>query len=187
MALDISAEHRLMLGTVGWSRPDWDAGYYPPDLPPAWRLAYYANEADCVLLDESAWRAAQTPAWREALAEAPAGLAFFLRLDGEPDPAARRAMECFADRRVALLVERPCRGTLPCAQWRRTDDGWLSPGGEARLVLWRIDRFDLRALRAQAAALAGDPPAVALVLDGPGANPGRLAELRTLCELLGLA
>ena len=40
---DHNPARRLMLGTAGWQRDDWLAGYYPPDLPPDWRLAYYAS------------------------------------------------------------------------------------------------------------------------------------------------
>lgn len=36
--------HRLLIGSAGWQHPEWENSYYPEDLPPDWRLGYYANE-----------------------------------------------------------------------------------------------------------------------------------------------
>ena len=42
-----NVERRLLLGTQGWQRAEWIGSYYPADLPPDWRLAYYANDCGC--------------------------------------------------------------------------------------------------------------------------------------------
>jgi hypothetical protein len=184
--LHLSAENRLLLGTVGWRRADWDQGYYPEDLPPDWHLAYLANEADCVFLPESAWRQAAAPDWLAELDEAPPGFLFLLRLEQPADPLAGAALERFAGRRVVLLVDRPEPRLDGFEQWPALGgDAWAAAGGSARLLRWSIDSFDLRQLRQRAAAAIVGTPLVGLVIDGPGADPGRLPELRLLFELLG--
>ena len=40
----------LEIGAFGWNHPAWIAGFYPADLPVQWRLSYYANEFDTVLV-----------------------------------------------------------------------------------------------------------------------------------------
>ena len=40
----------LTLGAVGFNHPAWELTYYPEDLPPSWRLHYFANDFDCCLL-----------------------------------------------------------------------------------------------------------------------------------------
>ena len=184
--MHLSAENRLLLGTTGWRRPDWDQAYYPEDLPPDWHLAYLANDADCVLLPESTWRVASAPGWLAQLDEAPPELLFLLRLEQPADPVARAALARFAGHRVILLVDRPDPRLDDFEQWPGLGpDAWSAAGGTARLLRWRIDTFDLRRLRAQAAEAIEGPPLIGVVLDGPGADPGRLAELRLLFELLG--
>ncbi len=64
---------RVVVGAVGWTHPAWRGGFYPPDLPAGWRLAYYANEFEALWVPAAAWGArpaARAAAWAEAL---PAG------------------------------------------------------------------------------------------------------------------
>jgi hypothetical protein len=184
--LHLSAENRLLLGTVGWRRQDWDHGYYPDDLPPDWHLAYLANDADCVFLPESAWRLPVAPDWLAQLDETPPDFLFLLRLDHPADPVARSALERFTGHRAVLLVDRPEPQLDTFEQWPALGpDAWAAAGGSARLLRWSIDNFDLRRLRERAATAIAAGPLIGLVIDGPGADPGRLAELRLLFELLG--
>ncbi len=37
----------LAIGVLDWMSPLWTQTYYPLDLPPDWRAAYYANEYTC--------------------------------------------------------------------------------------------------------------------------------------------
>ena len=50
---------------------------------------------------------------------------------------------------------------------------------------WSVDTWDLRRLSNEIKSLGGCT--MALVLDGPAANPGKLPELQTLLQLLGRA
>jgi len=62
----------LLVGAEAWEHPGWDELFYPDDLPPEWRLTYYANEFPLVLLPAAVWRLAQ-PAelddWRDDVSE----------------------------------------------------------------------------------------------------------------------
>ena len=53
---DVNPPKDLLLGTAGWERPGWAARYYPDGMPADWRLDYYANDCDCVLLTPEDWR-----------------------------------------------------------------------------------------------------------------------------------
>ena len=106
-------------------------------------------------------------------------------------PPGTRAEDCArlaaaAAGRATLLVERPLdqAGGLP--QWcARGTDLWADGASDRTLARWWLGAFDLREMRVRVAALDG--PGAMLVLDGPGASPARIGELRTLCELLGKA
>ena len=75
-----NAAGRILLGTAGWDRSDWLDAYYPPDLPAEWRLAYYANECNCVLLPATGWCGTDCERLGRAFAEAPEYLTVFLEL-----------------------------------------------------------------------------------------------------------
>jgi hypothetical protein len=36
--------HRVLVGSIGWQHLEWQDSFYPEDLPPDWRLGFYANE-----------------------------------------------------------------------------------------------------------------------------------------------
>lgn len=181
-----NAAGRRLLGTVGWERPDWLAGYYPADLPADWRLAYYANDCGCVLLPASAWCSGDPGRLERAVGEAPADLRIFLQAATPmPRDLSERA-EILAAQRAVLLVEQPGTDCPGLPQWvAQGVDLWVDTDSDARLVRWSIDAFDLRGLRSRAEVL--EPRVQALVLDGPGAVPGRIPELRVMLELMGKA
>lgn len=43
-------EHRLLIGCRDWEPHAWEESFYPDDLPPEWRLSYYANQFRVVLV-----------------------------------------------------------------------------------------------------------------------------------------
>lgn len=97
----------LILGARGWEHTGWDGTFYPADLPPEWRLAYYANEFHTVLVPEAHWRGctpAQVAGWG---AEVRPGFSFFLELTCDPARTAACADDCAALRECcAALAER---------------------------------------------------------------------------------
>lgn len=183
---DVNPPKELLLGTAGWARPDWAAPYYPDDLPADWRLDYYANDCDCVLLTPDDWGSLDAERFADQLDELASTFRCFVQLHGGTDPGDVAFVRGLDARRVVLLVDRvdPSFTTLP--QWPlRAADSWCDPHGPGCVVRWVIDGFDLRALRLRVGVL--DPRACALVIDGPHADPGRIPELRTLLELMGRA
>lgn len=183
---DSNAEGGLLLGTVGWERPDWVDTYYPGDLPPEWRLAYYANDCGCVLVPASVWCRGENPDLEQGLEEAPPGLSLFLQAPADAPLPVASTLRLFAARRAVLLVERADSRYRDLPQWvAEGPDSWVDRDSAARLVRWSIDAVDLRDLRARGETL--DREVRALVLDGPGADPGVISGLRTLFELMGRA
>ena len=74
----------LLLGARDWDFSGWVGDFYPDDLPESWRLAYYANEYDAVLVPEPRWAislAKEIRAWSEDVGE---GFRFFLELQRLP-------------------------------------------------------------------------------------------------------
>ncbi|QTR49311.1 hypothetical protein [Candidatus Thiothrix anitrata] len=45
----------LTLAAYGWMPQDWEQCFYPEDLPSTWRLGYYCNEFNEVLVPAAAW------------------------------------------------------------------------------------------------------------------------------------
>lgn len=52
----LTSEKRVLLGAKGWLWPEWEQGFYPEDMPPEWRLAFYNTQFDCVFLSADQWR-----------------------------------------------------------------------------------------------------------------------------------
>jgi len=69
----------LELAAYGWEGSEWDS-FYPDDLPSEWRLDYYANTYDAIVVPASAWQSATIDEAKEWLAEAPAGFRFYWEL-----------------------------------------------------------------------------------------------------------
>jgi len=50
----------ILLGTYGWRHAFWSTAFYPEDLPTEdgddWRLSYYSNEFNTVLVPASYWQ-----------------------------------------------------------------------------------------------------------------------------------
>ena len=53
----------INLGAYGWRQPHWDNGFYPEDLPvdgpDDWRLTYYSNEFNTVLVPADYWQTSE--------------------------------------------------------------------------------------------------------------------------------
>jgi hypothetical protein len=55
----------VLLGVSGWEWPDWEDGFYPADMPPEWRLAYYNTQFSCVFVPAAQWRRATDETLRQ--------------------------------------------------------------------------------------------------------------------------
>jgi hypothetical protein len=177
-------DRRLLLGTVDWERDDWCDSYYPPDLPEDWRLSYYANDCDCVMLPAERWCGAANSTLQPFLEDPPEGLRLFLEAPHGEALGDSEALDLFAGVDAVVLTREldPTLAGFP--QWLADHEGvWADMRSGDRLVRWTIAHADLRALRVRAEQLPEQT--AALVLDGPGSTPQSIPELRTLLELLG--
>jgi hypothetical protein len=176
-----------MLGVVGFEHAAWAASYFPQDLPADWRLAYLANDCDCLVLPPASWcaqGAAAASFWPDVLEEAPQTLRLFLQTPPDRIPAAA-CFEPFAEFSPALLVQDQVPLPVEWPQWRADGaDQWVDAAGR-RLVRWRVDEADLRDWRSRAERLA--PDVCALVLDGPAGSPSALRDLRIMLQIMGIA
>ena len=69
----------MKFGSYDWRWPQWNGIYYPDDLPEDWRLSYYANEFDTVLLPEDVWQG-RREALNDCMAELPSDFTVWLEL-----------------------------------------------------------------------------------------------------------
>lgn len=95
-------EHIVLIGAHGWNHPGWEEDFYPDDLPEDWRLAYYGNEFQIVVVPASYWQAGtQTvTGWLDETDDSPR---FICEWSAEIDnqDKAEQVLQC-----IALLNER---------------------------------------------------------------------------------
>lgn len=175
----------------GWEGGAWINDFYPADLPPEWRLAYFANEFPAVLVPAERWLGAGD-GLAELAARVHEGFRCYLELPGSVWDA--RPWRPAAERlgaRLAGLVATDAAGTpdpgagLPFYLLaERREPGWAPA---------RLAPVDLpggpRAQRAWLEGLAARAPGqtTLVVVEGPDAIPEALRRWWELARLLGLA
>lgn len=183
-----TAEHstepgRLLLGFAGWPHAEWGDSYFPDDLPPDWRFAYYSNDAGCLLLSQAQWQALGVDELEDWLDDVPPFFRFYPEVSTACDLA---KLDVLRGRLGALLVADDIAAPGGWPVWRALGDGrWGPLGGAAWLQRWRYDGDDLRQWRQRLQQLP--PGGQAIVFEAGDADPRVLPPLRTLTELLGLA
>jgi len=53
--MEKSANQSFYVGSAGWAHPQWEGRFYPDELPPEWRLAFYNTLFPCVYLTYEEW------------------------------------------------------------------------------------------------------------------------------------
>lgn len=180
---------RLTLAAYGWQQSGW-SGYYPDDLPPEWRLDYYANEYDAVVVPAESWRGLPQAQLLEWLEDTPQDFRFIWELASEQE----------AEPLLSLYRQQP-QLTLP--------GGWLllsapegseeslqqlapvarcdGPGrcrGPGFATLWVEEGEGLRSLRERVDTLAAEGMAEVVLIVPPSAAAGdNLNRLNTLSQL----
>ncbi|MHB8562510.1 MAG: hypothetical protein ACYDDA_00935 [Acidiferrobacteraceae bacterium] len=96
----------LLVGTRDWEHLAWTPEFYPEVLPPEWRLTFYANYFDSVLVPPGRWLCAEPRNLEQWLEDTGAGFRFVLELPPDHDRhrddiACRTAI---LDARIAALV-----------------------------------------------------------------------------------
>jgi len=70
---------RIRIGTAGFSYAHWKNEFYPKDVKPAERLAYYAKTFDTVEINVSFYRSVKEETLKNWLAQVPLDFRFFMR------------------------------------------------------------------------------------------------------------
>jgi hypothetical protein len=75
----------------GWDRSDWCGEFYPEDLPEDWRLSYFANTFQSVLVPATSWRAAPRGRLAQWAGDVPERFGFYLEVDASDGPRGWRS------------------------------------------------------------------------------------------------
>ncbi len=176
------------MGARGWRHAQWNDGFYPGDLPAAWRLDYYLNEFPLLLVEHAELGEIGEAATREQ----PPVLLLAWR-----DPRSWPALENLPSGVggcVRALVGSAPPGPLPVYPWPSAREGGRSvlvypgagsPPGAA--LLWCREGSGARDWRASLEPDAGGcrvTPGYA-VLDASPPSLATLRELQLLSQLLG--
>ncbi|HNU63223.1 MAG TPA: hypothetical protein PKJ96_01765 [Thiobacillaceae bacterium] len=121
----------VLLGVKGWDWPTWDAGFYPADMPPEWRLTYFNTQFPCVFLPETHWRgvaAEDILQWREDT-----HAHFLFLLEGHAGTAPPQALH---DRALCLPARDECIVWFDARSDLRTLTTHLrQPSAQARFLI----------------------------------------------------
>jgi len=71
----------INLGAYGWLHQDWENSFYPEDLPADWRLGYYSNEFNTVMVPAFYWQEGYMADCQDLLDEVHPGFQFFIECD----------------------------------------------------------------------------------------------------------
>jgi hypothetical protein len=120
---------RVFLGVADWERPDWQAAFYPEELPEEWRIAYYANQFLCVWIGREVWSRLAPAEAERWLAETPDYFRFVLEAPDGDAGAGGAIPEILRPR-----LGRICLADDPALAWfdAETDLGELSAVLQAR-------------------------------------------------------
>lgn len=72
----------MLIGARGWDHPAWVGEFYPDDLPPDWRLSYYANAFRALLVPAEDLHRADPDLLGQWTADVPEAFAFYLEVSG---------------------------------------------------------------------------------------------------------
>lgn len=174
----------------GWLGKPWAAAY-PDDLPEEWRLDYYANEYDAVVVPSGDWRGQESETLQQWLDEAPEGFRFYWAIAGV-DPAPLPAL--YRDRSDSAAAGGwlfTPDGSVKAARGDLTELAPLALGepqgeytGNGLKVLAAEKEADLRRLRERLDMLAAQGTDTVLLTVHASADASeRLRQLHTLCQL----
>jgi uncharacterized protein YecE (DUF72 family) len=188
-----------VIGTCGFAYPEWRGHFYPPELPPARWLGFYAEIFEAVELDGTFYRPPEpstVAAWATALphrfavaAKVPRVITHELRLAGEEAGAMLRAFASalapLGDRLLAVVLQLPpslgaSEGRDRLARLLAERPSGLPVAVEVRHRSWDQPWF---------ANLLADTDAAPVLADRPGEQlwpfaDGPLRYLRLLADLL---
>jgi len=157
--MDQAPSYRCYFGAACWERDAWAGGFYPEDLPPEWRLAYYSAAFSCVYLPYAEWCGRDLRLLAAWVEDARPGFRFVL----QANPAGATAADAA---RLAVLAPRLAAP--------------VSPEG----LIWLEDWPDLRQLAQELPRR--ERPGYPLYLISRTGGLDLLNRARILLDLLGM-
>lgn len=146
----------MFIAAQGWDHDGWSGPFYPADLPPEWRLAYYANAFPAVVVPAALWRTADAATVAQWVADTAEG--FYFLLEAADTLPSVTLLQALGERFGGLAGV----GGLPVVRW--------------------MGRGDARALRA---AIESVPAGGVLLVCGEPPSLEALRTAQTLAQLLG--
>jgi len=147
----------MFIAAHGWDHAAWSGIFFPSDLPPEWRLAYYANEFRAVVVPEACWRNVDAVTLAQWVTDTREGFHFLLAVEGEMPPT-------------------------PLVQALGRRFGGLVTVGDPAVACWE-GGADVRVLRD---VIMGLPADGVLVVTGEPPSLPALRTAQTIAQLLGL-
>jgi hypothetical protein len=176
----------------GWDPRSGDDPFYPDDLPPEWRLAYFANVCWAVGVPTARWRTAGVAGARDWARDTPSRFRFYLEAESGLLCALAAPVAAALGERFGGLIGPP-PGAEPALDLapRSILDPRAGPGmdqSSIRGLAWAVPAAvidDPRAARNWIERRAAASPA-GLILALLGPCPGAAVERwQTLVELMG--
>ncbi len=102
------SEHIILIGAYGWQSPQWDGEFYPDDLPIEWKIGYYGNEFQIVVVPNEYWSSSPDQ-FQEWLDESDDALRFICEwpatgaINGDYEQA-KQGITLLGERVAAVLV-----------------------------------------------------------------------------------
>jgi len=109
----------ILVVARGWAHEGWWGSFYPPDLPPDWRLPYYANEFRGAMIPLRSVLGCSSETARRWTEDIPAGFRFFLELPAQPEAAKMLAkLQALHKHLSGILLVQGSRTDLSPLEWR---------------------------------------------------------------------
>ena len=84
---------QIVVGAYGWQHEQWEKTFYPEDIPPDWRLNYYANEFEAVLVPFRIWSTSDNSELKKWMGDLPENFQLFFEASaGHEDQAANKVL-----------------------------------------------------------------------------------------------
>lgn len=155
--MENSPTYRFHVGSAGWEHAAWQGVFYPDELPPEWRLAFYNTAFSCVWLAYADWSGRDLAALEGWLADTHERFRFVLEMNPAGPTEGDRA-------RLAVLAPR-----------------LAAPEGR---VIWLEDESNLKALAQRLQAQASRPEPVYLLSRSHDLEAMKRAQV--LLQILGI-
>jgi uncharacterized protein YecE (DUF72 family) len=115
------AGHPVLVGTSGFSFPDWDGAFYPPGLRPAERLGFYARYFPAVEVNSTYYGIPAPRVMAQMVAKTPPGFEFLVKANQAMTHEAEAPESVYAEFLRCLEPLREagrCQGVLAQFPWR---------------------------------------------------------------------